>query len=305
MKIILQPENVPSMLNKNGKVDSNKSRNYIPHPDWYWCKTTAEYIYCVIHDIRVMPICQMDGCENNTKYTREIKKGYSPYCSYRCNMSDKSKQPTIEITPEDLKNILRVDGIIDKHKSRKFHLPTNSYRWVNSIKEYKYCIDNNINNQPICNSPKCKKRPKFQNTSYGYGRFCGHLCAANNEEKLKRGVSTRRERGSWRSEEEMELYDVYINMIHLHSKQQWGFYKTIKDFNRTGKNGVYGAFQMDHIISKKEGFKRGVLPCVIGDILNLQMIPWEENNSKRDNCYSVIDQCNHIKQIYYQKLSTE
>lgn len=48
-----------------------------------------------------------------------------------------------------------------------------------------------------------------------------------------------------------------------------------------GKCGVDGAYQLDHIISIKEGFERGIDAESIGDFCNLQFIPWEENLNKR------------------------
>lgn len=47
-----------------------------------------------------------------------------------------------------------------------------------------------------------------------------------------------------------------------------------------GLCGVDGAYQLDHKISKHEGFAKGIPAEVIGDITNLQFIPWEANRSK-------------------------
>jgi hypothetical protein len=47
-----------------------------------------------------------------------------------------------------------------------------------------------------------------------------------------------------------------------------------------GLCGVDGAYQLDHIISIDEGFKKGLPPSQIGHISNLQYIPWAENRAK-------------------------
>lgn len=52
------------------------------------------------------------------------------------------------------------------------------------------------------------------------------------------------------------------------------------NFNKRGKSGVAGAYHLDHIISIKEGFDNGIIPALIGNINNLQFIPWEENIQK-------------------------
>ena len=41
--------------------------------------------------------------------------------------------------------------------------------------------------------------------------------------------------------------------------------------------GVEGGWQLDHILSIKEGFVQGKTPEFLSDIKNLQMLPWENN----------------------------
>lgn len=47
-----------------------------------------------------------------------------------------------------------------------------------------------------------------------------------------------------------------------------------------GLCGVKGAYQLDHIISLDEGFKKHILAKDIGNISNLRIIPWQENLAK-------------------------
>lgn len=54
------------------------------------------------------------------------------------------------------------------------------------------------------------------------------------------------------------------------------------------KMGVLNGYQLDHIISVKEGFERDVSPLLIADINNLQMLPWEENRKKAKGCPKAI-----------------
>lgn len=44
--------------------------------------------------------------------------------------------------------------------------------------------------------------------------------------------------------------------------------------------GVDGGYQLDHILSIKYGFDNNIDPAIIGNIKNLQFIPWEENRKK-------------------------
>lgn len=41
--------------------------------------------------------------------------------------------------------------------------------------------------------------------------------------------------------------------------------------------GVEGGYQLDHIISIKEGFEKNIAPEIIGAPGNLQMLPWRDN----------------------------
>ena len=45
--------------------------------------------------------------------------------------------------------------------------------------------------------------------------------------------------------------------------------------------GVDNGYQLDHIVSIKNGFDSGTLPIIIGGVENLQMLTWQENNQKR------------------------
>lgn len=51
----------------------------------------------------------------------------------------------------------------------------------------------------------------------------------------------------------------------------------LENFDKRGVNGQTGAYILDHIISIKKGFIENIHPEQIGDIKNLQMLPWEEN----------------------------
>ena len=77
---------------------------------------------------------------------------------------------------------------------------------------------------------------------------------------------------------EREKY--YRKVIQITNKQP---IHLLENYDKLrGLSGVSGAYQLDHIISKNYGFKNNIDPEIIGDIDNLQFIPWEENISKGD-----------------------
>lgn len=54
----------------------------------------------------------------------------------------------------------------------------------------------------------------------------------------------------------------------------------LENFYKRGVNGEDGAYTLDHIHSIKRGFIDNIPPEEIGNISNLQMLPWKENISK-------------------------
>ena len=52
--------------------------------------------------------------------------------------------------------------------------------------------------------------------------------------------------------------------------------------SKRGRAGIKDAFQIDHIISIRKGFREGIPPSKIGHYSNLQFITWEENIARRE-----------------------
>lgn len=70
-----------------------------------------------------------------------------------------------------------------------------------------------------------------------------------------------------------------------YSKAVWHWtrhsgYHELPNYNKRGRSGVEGAYQLDHKVSIFEGFVKGICPTKIGALENLQFIPWEENRAK-------------------------
>jgi transposase len=87
-------------------------------------------------------------------------------------------------------------------------------------------------------------------------------------------------------------YNDYINslsdfkkykreVINITKKQP--IYELL-NFNKRGVSGVDGNYHLDHKFSIVEGFIQNINPNIIGNIKNLEFIPWKENVKKRTNC---------------------
>ena len=77
-------------------------------------------------------------------------------------------------------------------------------------------------------------------------------------------------------------YHQYCMSVKRH---QYKFNKLIQElpgFSSIGLNGIEGATQIDHIVSKRFGYDNSVPPEIIGHICNLQIIPWKKNLEKSD-----------------------
>jgi hypothetical protein len=55
-------------------------------------------------------------------------------------------------------------------------------------------------------------------------------------------------------------------------------------------------YTLDHIYSKKQGFIDNIPPFIIGNQINLEVIPHSENSSKRDKCSMTKEQ---LFALYY------
>lgn len=78
-------------------------------------------------------------------------------------------------------------------------------------------------------------------------------------------------------------FQKYKNRVMHFTEKNYELYKEeINPYNyKRTLCGVENGYQLDHIISIKEGFEKGVLPTVIGSKENLQMLTWQENNQKK------------------------
>lgn len=60
--------------------------------------------------------------------------------------------------------------------------------------------------------------------------------------------------------------------------------KGLDNYDKRGPAGINGNYQLDHKYSIAEGFRNNIDPEIIGNIINLEMITWEENLLKNEKC---------------------
>ncbi len=64
----------------------------------------------------------------------------------------------------------------------------------------------------------------------------------------------------------------------------------LKYIEKRGKTGQKDSYHLDHKYSIIEGFKNNINPELIGNIVNLEMIPWIDNIRKASSCSITIDE---------------
>ena len=87
-----------------------------------------------------------------------------------------------------------------------------------------------------------------------------------------------------REDEAYRDFKKYRNRVSVRTRKTYEIFKEEINPNNyvLGKAGVVGAYQIDHIVSVREGFEKNIPIETISSKDNLQIIPWLENVKKYD-----------------------
>lgn len=91
-------------------------------------------------------------------------------------------------------------------------------------------------------------------------------------------------RESERVYDDPEKWLHYVSLVDKFTRRTYKAHKSVinpLDLPR-GRNGTTGKYQLDHIVSKIEGFTRNISPERLSQVDNLQMLSWEENIAKKE-----------------------
>ena len=78
--------------------------------------------------------------------------------------------------------------------------------------------------------------------------------------------------------ENIRDYDRYARIVWKYTRKQ-----DLNSLDNFDKRGVL-SYHIDHKFSIFEGFKQGILPQIIGDISNLEMLYYKDNVRKKAKC---------------------
>lgn len=106
-------------------------------------------------------------------------------------------------------------------------------------------------------------------------------------EITRKGRDSKVKKGTVLPLEQMDEFKIYKMRVYTLTR------KTARehfDMSRVSRCGVPNGLQVDHKFSVKDGFINNILPAVIANICNLQLITWQENDKKKSkSCISLND----------------
>lgn len=163
-----------------------------------------------------------------------------------------------------------------------------SYPTVTRTKK-KYGIENH-------RKPGSGRRPSLKEiecvecgTTHRNKRFCSKECMYKSDlywDTLNEGIQNK-DKSFYQSEEfrskmrkpDTPEYKVYSRRVHTLTKHVYNKYKNEINPNNHPRTlcGVDGGYQLDHIITIREGFDNNVPPEDIAKKENLRMLPWKTN----------------------------
>lgn len=75
-------------------------------------------------------------------------------------------------------------------------------------------------------------------------------------------------------------YSDYKSLVYMETRKHQHIFEQWDNYELRGLCGVSGAYQLDHIIPIKYGFDNNICSSIIGELNNLQLIPWKQNRTK-------------------------
>jgi hypothetical protein len=160
-------------------------------------------------------------------------------------------------------------------------------------------------NEGICKI--CNKPTQYHDIGKGYNVYCCNSCGSldpvvqnkNKETYFKRTgyncsfqnpsviknirikiKKIRVEKGDWLSDDQIPLFHLYYRKVSHYTYQSIQKKFTNDElYNRRKRNT-----QIDHKYSIKQGFIDNILPCIIGSIYNLEILPQKQNAQKNIKC---------------------
>lgn len=227
-----------------------------------------QYKKTCLNKYGVENVFQLKSIKESSKQTKENKYG----------------DPNFNNVEKRRKTNLKNHGVLStsqlketKEKSRKTNLKNNGVEYpMQSDEIKKKSVDTCLEHFDVKYSLQSlyirEKGNKTKEEKYGDKNY-------NNREKMietKTGLS----------------YDEYIEQLPEFKKYEREVLSItkkqplylLKNYKKRGIAGQIGAYHLDHKFTIYKGFENVIPPYILGNIINLGMLTWEENCSKHRNC---------------------
>jgi len=77
---------------------------------------------------------------------------------------------------------------------------------------------------------------------------------------------------------------------------------SLEGSDKRGVSGMDGKYHLDHKLTCKDAFMRGISPEIVGHICNLQFVPWEYNLSKSGKSDITLESLLEAIRLYEEKV---
>jgi len=247
-------------------------------------RSASEYFYTKIHS-KICPEC-------NKKFVPTKKKGIC--CSSKCANNHKTKDINFILklsqgVKTSWENLSEEDRNERKHNISKgnknfySNLSEQEYKefWDNWNKSYtktchlKYGYCSYFAVPEHINSFKEKRK---QTNILRYGGPAP-ICSEAIKDKVRKTLrKTNEASGKWIKQEDISDFKLYSRIVRKLTEKQP--VHLLENFDKRGTVGKEDAYHLDHKIPVKYGFDNNILPYIIADIKNLEMIPAIDNIRK-------------------------
>jgi len=281
-------------------------------------------------------ICKYKDCKNTTTYVN-VNQGYLRYCCTRhSNCSEENKKKIrktkqLKYGNENYINVKKIKEVKllkygdekynNKEKWKESNLNRSNEEKNNSIIKFKlsWSKKNEKERMSIYNKRKntiIKKYGKYQTVlDYVKNKYnvenimnleeavkkCLDTWNLKSDEELekikKKRKNTQVKNGKCIPNELCSEFIQYKRQVDKFTLQSLKLFKKEVLLKR-GLCGKASALQIDHIFSIRDGFVNNILPQIIGNFSNLQIISWEINVKKQGKSWFTKEQLFNVYSIF-------
>ena len=224
-------------------------------------KKLTERIWWILNDFQDYPkVCKHPDCKNPVRFRGG--KYVGEYCCYSCNSKHKLSINPNPFSGEDGVKI-RKEGMLKKYG-------------VEHNMKLKKCLD---------------KRKEAYMKKYGVEHPL-----KNND--IKRKIRKLNENNKiWLPIEKVNDYELYKRSLRKFTEKQ--NLQQLKNYNLRGHSKNLNSHHLDHKFSIHSGFKNNIPAHIIGNIVNLEILPQTKNIEKRTKCSITQDE---LFEMFYKTL---